>query len=572
MDDTMPYAATSRSGGTLGYLLPFLIAPLLVSFIYLSTFQWWWFEWTYPGSFYAHAVFVPFFVMIMVWRNRESLAQARWQPSWAGLALIVPALLLLLVAQRSDITVIKSISFDLLLLGSTLLLFGIAKTRLLLFPLLFVVMMMPLVPDQLINGIAFPIQITSARLATKLLNLITLSALSEGTQIKMEHYRMAVELPCSGFKTLLSLLTFSAAFAYLVEAPVWKRWTLFLTTAPLSLIINALRITFIGIVGELVSGSAAATFHDYSGFIVLIMAFTFLFNFARVLRCERFLGLPLNAEEEKRDAEAAERAQEGTAPAPPAWWQEALAWRPEPEQLRRALPYIVALDLVLGATALVQGSVHLPPPQYPVATTDVPLRFTVDGVTYAVPAEEQDQIDKLPKAIQEELNPIRVINRDYVGSDGSKIQFFLTAGNGRKVFHDPHTCSLGSDATLRDIGNVDIPGPNGINMRLLESSFKHTGLPDEYEMMFCYVVEGKIVQRTEQVRNQMIRQMLLGDGGQPSYFFRVFQEQAGTDEQKRQQLKRFISGMWNEIGPILSGQKKATPQPLLAMPTRERHA
>ena len=105
---------------------------------------------------------------------------------------------------------------------------------------------------------------------------------------------MAVELPCSGFKTLLSLLTFSAAFAYLVEAPAWKRWTLFLTTAPLSLFINGLRIALIGVVGELVSTRAAQIFHDYSGFIVLILAFTFLFNFARILKCERFLGVPLD--------------------------------------------------------------------------------------------------------------------------------------------------------------------------------------------------------------------------------------------------------------------------------------
>ena len=68
--------------------------------------------------------------------------------------------------------------------------------------------------------------------------------------IKMDTYSMAVELPCSGFKTLVSLMTFTAAFSYLVEGDRWKRWTLFITTIPLSLFINALRISFVGIVGE----------------------------------------------------------------------------------------------------------------------------------------------------------------------------------------------------------------------------------------------------------------------------------------------------------------------------------
>src|SRR5437660_1715899 len=157
MDERIPSTqaqARTRGSAMQKFLdaLPFVSALVLILLLFQGTFWWWWHEWTYPGRFYAHAVFVPFFVAVMVWRNRESL------------------------------------------------------------------------------------------------------------------------------------LTFSAAFAYLVEGALWKRWTLFLTTIPLSLFINALRITFIGIVGELFSTKAAETFHDYSGFIVLTLAFLFLFNFARMLQ------------------------------------------------------------------------------------------------------------------------------------------------------------------------------------------------------------------------------------------------------------------------------------------------
>ncbi len=215
------------------YGLPFLALLALIYALYREMFRNWWGLWTEPGSFYAHAAFVPFFVGIMIYRNREKFNAAAWNPSWAGLALLIPAMALLLLAKRADVTVVKSLTFVMLLLVSALMFAGPARTRVLLFPLLFVIMMIPLFPDQLINVIAFPIQLKSTQIATALLNLFQLHAVREGTLIRMDSYKMAVEGACSGFKTLISLLTFSAAFAYVVEGAVWKRWTLFLVTADL---------------------------------------------------------------------------------------------------------------------------------------------------------------------------------------------------------------------------------------------------------------------------------------------------------------------------------------------------
>jgi exosortase len=543
-----------REVSKLWYLLPFVAALILISALYWETWTWWWIEWTSPGSFYAHAIFVPFFVGVMVWRNRQRLATAGWRPAWAGLVLLIFGMAVLMLGKRVDITAVESLSFVILLFGTTLLLCGRAWTQKLLFPLFFVVMMMPLVPDQLINFIAFPIQIKSAQLATAMLNLIQFHAVREGTLIQMDTYRMSVELPCSGFKTLVSLITFTAAFAYLVEAPLWKRWTLFLTTIPLSLFINALRIAFIGIVGELISTPAAAKFHDYSGFIVLTLAFLFLFNFARVLRCRRFLGMPLNEEEEERDRIAAEAAEAEGGPAEPAWWESMLAWRPATRPLRALLPYILAIDLVLGTALIASGyvtkAIH---PQNPIATRQVPPEFTLGSVTWR---EQNDPAsDKLTREVQEALSPSRVINRVYNGSDGSHLHLFITAGNSRKTFHDGHDCALGADAQMKDVAVVDVPTEHG-PVSVQESLYSKRGSPDESETLFFYVVEGKILQKPDQIRKALIRQMLFGDAGKPSYFVRVVQFEPGSDPERRRQAFDFVAALWNKIGPILRGEQR----------------
>jgi exosortase len=558
----IPMSAAPRSPLPL-FGLAALAALGLIGVLYAGMFKDWWGLWTEPGSYYAHAVFVPFFVAIMIWRKREELARAPWQPSWLGALLLLPAMALLILGKRADVTVIQSFSFVLLLLGSVLLIAGVRKTRILLFPLLFLITMIPLFPDQLINVIAFPIQMKSTQIATFFLNALSLHAVREGTMIQMDSYKMAVEGACSGFKTLVSLLTFSAAFAYLVEGAAWKRWVLFLSQAPLSLLYNSLRITFIGIVGELISTKAALTFHDWSGFIVLIMAFTVLFYMAQLLRCDSFLGIPFNDDTPGTSTPSqteASREVPKPAEAGPAWWQEIREWRPTNGQLRRTLPFVLLIGLMLLSTLGAQGLfVKKVTQQPPIATAQVPLTLAAGGYTWQ--ADTSDRLlDKLTPDIQEQLNPTRVINRDYTGTDGGLIQFFVTAGNARWTFHDPHNCSLGSAATLQDIGVTEIPTARG-PLRVLEAHFVTANNKEPTLMMFCYVVPGGILQRTEQVHKQLVLQTFLGDEGKPSYFLRFMQRTPGVTEEKRQQLIRFIAAMWEQVGPVMQGEQPASYEP-----------
>ena len=193
-------------------------------------------------------------------------------------------------------------------------------------------------------------------------------------------------------------------------------------------------------------------------------------------------------------------------------------------------------------------------------TTQVPLVFKApNGVVYSsdktMPGGigKPPPIDKLTKDIQETLNPSRIINRVYIGSDGSKIELFITAGNGRRVFHDPHTCMLGSDAILNDIGIQKLNTGND-TLPIMETRFKKSSEKIETEMYLCYVVQGDVVPSTQDVRTKMIWQTLLGDGGMPSYFFRVTQLTQGTDEKKRSEISNFVEGMWAQIGPIMKGK------------------
>ncbi len=106
--------------------------------------------------------------------------------------------------------------------------------------------------------------------------------------ILLPNVEVMVGAPCSGFRLLISLFAFTVLYTYLLEGPWWGRTLLVVFTLPLSLLVNSIRITLIALVGEFMGSEAMHSFHDYSGYIVLILAFLVLVSFGRLVKCRKF--------------------------------------------------------------------------------------------------------------------------------------------------------------------------------------------------------------------------------------------------------------------------------------------
>ncbi len=136
-------------------------------------------------------------------------------------------------------------------------------------------------------------QLESTKIASAMLNASGYEVHQVGTQIQSSGDvlpdTLTVGAACSGFKLLISLLTFTAFFVYMLETPLWKKGVLVLASLPLSLFINSLRITMIGYAG-IWSGSADVMrkFHDWSGYLGLVICFVILFGFAKLIKADEF--------------------------------------------------------------------------------------------------------------------------------------------------------------------------------------------------------------------------------------------------------------------------------------------
>jgi exosortase len=273
----------------LATILPFVVAVALLAALALPILQVWYYEYTKPESYYAHAPMIPFICGLMFWYKRDAIAKIAKGPDYRALPFIALFLGLMIFAIDEELEAVRSMALLSVVTCSIWFTLGPKFVRLMAFPIAFLWLMSPL-PGPVLNDCTLRLQMFSTQFAAAILKALTFQAVRVGNVINMENFSLFVDVPCSGFKLFLSYLTFSSAFAYLVDGPPSKRVMLFLITIPLSLVVNAVRIALIGLVGDLISADAAKVFHDWSGMITLVLGFVVLFSLAKAFGCRKFAG------------------------------------------------------------------------------------------------------------------------------------------------------------------------------------------------------------------------------------------------------------------------------------------
>ncbi len=259
-----------------------------LSVVYHQAFYFWWEWWWREESYYSHGIVIPFLSLFLIWCGRKRIGEIPANPSAWGFALLVPAMLLQIVSYRSSVESVAGLTFPVMILGAVILLLGIRAAKAMLFPIAFLYFMC-VPPTNYLALISFKIQMISTTLATLGLKAIGIMASQNGTQISLPSgVEMNVAAPCSGFRMLIALLAFVIFFAYIRKGPMWGRLAMVALVIPIGLLANSVRVLLIAIVGEFYGESSMLSFHDYSGYIVLILSFIGIALVARMVKCREF--------------------------------------------------------------------------------------------------------------------------------------------------------------------------------------------------------------------------------------------------------------------------------------------
>lgn len=249
-----------------------LIAWLYFEIVLLLVQDWW------RDPNFSHGFVVPLFSAFLIWQIRSRLAAAPSQPSWVGLAIIVMALLMLTVGIFGAEMFLSRSSLVFLLMGMTIYLLGWSHFRLLLFPLLFLFLMIP-IPAIIFNQITFPLQLLASKLATGLLQFVGVPVLREGNVIQLAAMPLEVAEACSGIRSLISLGTTAVMYGYLLEKSLFARVLLAIAAIPIAVGANALRIVGTGLLVQYWDADKAlGFFHEFSGWLLFLLSLALLFS------------------------------------------------------------------------------------------------------------------------------------------------------------------------------------------------------------------------------------------------------------------------------------------------------
>jgi exosortase len=164
-----------------------------------------------------------------------------------------------------------------------LFMFGWRHLRILAFPLLFLVLMIPL-PAIIFNKIAFPLQLLASRAGEFALSSVDIPVLREGNVLVLANTSLEVAEACSGIRSLISLLTLGIVFGYLADSRAWVRTIVALSTIPVAVVSNGARVAGTGIAAHRFGPAAAqGFFHEFSGWAVFVVAFAMMLGLQRAL-------------------------------------------------------------------------------------------------------------------------------------------------------------------------------------------------------------------------------------------------------------------------------------------------
>lgn len=255
--------------------IPFLYSDALINL---------WHRWLSETEF-SHGILIPLVSIYIAWDRRESILARTGAGSGWGVLLILVALLLLLVGEVSALFALKQISLVILLLGLAYAWLGVAAARLLNAPILILLFAIP--PPYFLEAVLTArLQLVSSELGVVFIRWLGMPVFLSGNVIDLGNVQLEVVEACSGLRFLYPLMSIGFIVAYFYRAHMAKRVIVFLSTVPITVLMNSLRIALTALLVERYGQVVVeGTVHDAEGW--LTFGGCLLLLFAEILLLER---------------------------------------------------------------------------------------------------------------------------------------------------------------------------------------------------------------------------------------------------------------------------------------------
>lgn len=385
---------------------------------------------------YSHGFVIPLIAAYFLWSRREALKRIPLRPSWTGVALVAYGVFQLALGELSALYILVHTSLLIVLCGLVLAYAGWAMLRAVLVPILLLGFAIPL-PYFIDAILTWRLQIVSSVLGVSVIRGFGIPVFLDGNVIDLGILKLQVVEACSGLRYLFPLMSLGFIAAYMFRAPFWQRALVFLSTIPITIVMNSFRIGMVGMLVDRYGIAAAEGFmHDFEGWAVFMACTAILLAEISVLALL-----------------SGSRETQGPAFGPP----------PVPARLQRgaAANQRVSTPLVLslGVLALAAAGVTALPERAEVLPPREPL---VSFPTEVGPW--QGRQGALDTAVLNGLQMDDYLYAEFARSAGSPVHLFVAFYESQRKGvspHSPRVCIPGGGWRITELQRTTVETPGG---------------------------------------------------------------------------------------------------------------
>ena len=273
--------------------LPLIIISVLLVFLFQDGLSSMLATWEGKEE-YSHGFLIPLISLFLVWLKRDELLKVPFERSWAGVFVVLLGVGIYFLGELSTLYIIVQYAFLITLYGVVLAMVGWRAFRIIWVPLLYLVFMIPL-PAFVLNNLSNELQLISSQLGVAFIRACNISVFLEGNVIDLGVYKLQVAEACSGLNYLFPLMSLAFLVAYLFKGAWWQKAVIFLSSIPITIVMNSFRIGVIGVLVDNWGISMAEGFlHFFEGWVIFLLCTALLMGevwlFARFGRPRRRLG------------------------------------------------------------------------------------------------------------------------------------------------------------------------------------------------------------------------------------------------------------------------------------------
>lgn len=235
--------------------------------------------WSGDDSESVHGPIVLMIILWLFWHKRVEFFQAVDQPVTAsGSILLVFGLMLYVLGRSQEILIFEAGSQVPVLIGVILVCRGKAALKPYLFPILFLVFLVPL-PGFLVDALTTALKHQVSDVVEHILYWLGYPIARSGVTLVIGPYQLLVADACSGINSMFSLSAIGILYIYLKgKQPLLQNGLLLISILPIAFIANIGRVIALTLITYYFGDNAGQEFvHDFAAIAEFVIAMLILF-------------------------------------------------------------------------------------------------------------------------------------------------------------------------------------------------------------------------------------------------------------------------------------------------------